>query len=261
MIDLEENKNIGDVICTDIDFVYSAHKLSQQFYIEFKKSKKQFFYRTKFCYYLQIRFSILKKYIDNTIKHNLMMAGNIISSVKIPKDIFIKFFNCLLNENNKGCDMYKDFLELKYDNESKNSQRIKYGIDELLTVDILKYLINKNISILVYKEKDFEKITYNMYLNYQKKKLSEKRFGKIVKYISGKYYDNNKSVIDNFRHIDRIIFKNSGENNLIYYYVFLRLRDFIEKLIKKNKLEKYLMGEDEIDCIKDIDIKQEYFDL
>lgn len=259
-IDLEENKNIEDVICTDIDFKYTDHKLLQEFYIEFKKSKKQYFYRSKFCYYLQDRFDIIKKYISKIIKHNLMMAGNVISSVKIPQDIFVNFLICLLNENNKGCEMYKDFLGLTHNYSRKNLSRLRYGIDELLTIDILRYLIDNNIKLLVYKEKDFEKLTYNIYLNYEKKKLSEKRFEKIIKYISGKYYDDNKSSIDNFKYIDNIIYRNSSEeNNLIYYYVLLRLRDFIQNLINKNKLEKYLIKEDEIECIENINTKEEYF--
>ena len=47
-------------------------------------------------------------------------------------------------------------MNLNYDSEVKNTSKIKYGIDEILTIYILKYLIDNNINVLVYKEKDFE---------------------------------------------------------------------------------------------------------
>lgn len=60
------------------------------------------------------RFKILGKYMDKNVKYNLIMAGAVITSIKVPENIFVKFFTCLLNENLENCEMYKDFL-MDYD--------------------------------------------------------------------------------------------------------------------------------------------------
>jgi hypothetical protein len=108
-LDLPENKNIDNVICSDIDLSYNGYKELSVFYNKFKQSGREFFYKTKYCYFLQDRFKQIYKYYNDKILSHPIMAGVIMTSVKVPESLLITFFKCILNLEDKSCERYKAF--------------------------------------------------------------------------------------------------------------------------------------------------------
>jgi len=274
-LDLKENKNINTVICTDIDMSYNGFITLKNYYNEFIKSNKEFFYRTKYCYYIQDRFNLIYKYYDNNVLKYPIMAGCIITKVKIPEIILNTFFKCVSNNSAENCNRYKDFSEFKYDALTKNLTKnltkqekqgdsknlIQYGIDELCTLDILKYLIDKNVKLLIYREKDINKFIFKFYNDFDKNKLSENRFNKLLKFIMGLYYKKDLKVRENFDIIDNILYKNKFNNSEQekYAYILLRIKKLFNILIERNQTEKYNINDKDIMCVTNHELTDTYY--
>ncbi len=254
LLNIKDNKNILDVICSDIDCSFRDYEDLKYFYNNLKQSKRDFFYKSRYCYFLHNRFKVVSKYYDEIIITNPIMAGTIISSIKIDENLFKIFFECVLDYDKKTCNRYKDFFTEGEDG-NHDKKKIKYGIDELFTLDLLKYLLENKYKLVVHKERDIEKLIYNLYSNYKDKKLSDNRFNKIIKFMLGNQYDKSKSIQENYDALDKIIYSNKYKHVKTYINFIFRLKKLINVLTEKNQLHKYNIDKHDIFCVKNHDTK------
>lgn len=268
LLDLKENNNIKYVICTDIDAYFAEYKQIKEHLLKLKNSNREFFYRSKYCYFLQDRFRYVYNYYDKKIITNPILAGTIITHIKIPENILKSFFDCLLNNTKKGCEKYKSFQDFDFDSDLykkklifEDKKIIKYGIDEILTLDILKYLLDNNIKILVYKVNDIEKITYKIYIDHKNKIVSDNRFNKLVKFILGTNYDKNKTCDENFILLDKILYTEKFKYKSYHEYVYLRIKKLFKILTERNQLKKYNFDDKDVLCANIIENDAKYFSL
>jgi hypothetical protein len=261
-IDLEENKNIKDVIISDVDFTYNNYLDITKHYKEYKQKKADLFYRTRFCYFLQDRFKVIDKYYDKQVIRYPVMAGTVIMRIKIPNTIFDTFFKCLINNDFTGCERYNAFANFEYDEfhqagKIKDKKSIKYGIDELLTLDILKYILDNKYKLLIFRTKDIDKVVYKFYIDHQNHKLSDNRFRKIVKFILDNKYDKKLSILENYNLLDTIIYR-SKNINMDYVTYLMRIKRMFIILSKKKQLEKYNINDDDVLCVNEHELEENY---
>lgn len=251
LFDTEYNKNIENIMVVDIDMQqYEIDNLLKD-NNKWLKSGVDFYYRTRNCYDLQDRFQILTKYFN--IKFPIM-AGTIMSKIKFPIDILDNFFECLLDKNKSECEYYKTFDEFSYSKYHAKygiNNEFKYGTDETLTMLIKEYLYKNKIKHMITIDWDISKPFYNMYSDYDSKKISEEQFANTLKYILGDVYNNKISLTENYNMIDNIIYSKKGSNKLTEKYILDKAKQLIND-IKNNKLNKndYGFSDDVIDCIE-----------
>jgi hypothetical protein len=203
LFNTEYNKNINLVIVLDIDLKNYELEATKKNLYNFKKSQVEFFYRTRLEYDLQPRFQILTKYFN--IKFPIM-AGTIINKLKFPLIILDDFFKCILNKNLSECEYYKKFdnlLNVKY---SSKFNEYKYGIDEILTMIMKEYLYKNKIKHLILIHNNKTDIFYDILVKYKEKKISENIFRNTLKYLLKDEFNNSKSLEENYKIIDHIIY-------------------------------------------------------
>ena len=240
-------------------------------YNNFKKSNCKFHFRTRYCYFVEDKFDEVEanldvKYVPKTWAR--ILAGTIYCKIKFPKYLLEHFINCMKNLNNEGCtyikELKKETLELKKGEGSdiKTKQYLQtefiYGIDEFfLNTTFLKYIEENKIPFSVEAGNRLDKIFYRGYLrNKEKGRFNNpsKFFTDYYKQILGKYYDKNKSLLENHNFVDSIIYKKSNrEKNKkrrnIHQYIFDNIMNVFEKIKKNNDYDKIGLTKKELDCI------------
>jgi hypothetical protein len=203
LFDTEYNKNINLVIVSDIDLKnYELETIKKNLY-NLKKSQLDFFYRTRLNYELAPRFQILTKYFN--VKFPIM-AGTIINKIKFPLIILDDFFKCILNKNLQECEYYKKFDNLLNIKHRSKLYEYKYGIDEILTIIMKEYLYKNKIKHLILIHNNKTDIYYDILVRYKEKEISENIFRNTLKYLLKEDFNNNKSLEDNYKIIDNIIY-------------------------------------------------------
>ena len=263
MFDIPENKNIKCVIIADIDVTNYVLQMLKLNYNKMIKAKVDFFYLTRNCYELQDRFQILTKIFN--IKFPIL-AGTILSKIKFPLNLIDDFFYCVVNNTDNKCDYYKIFNTLEMSNIYKRKEKIneiKYGIDELFTLLLKKYLYKNKIKHMISFDSDVAKPFYLIYKNYMEKKVSLEQFTNFTKYILLDIYDDKKSAEDNYKLIDNIVFFKNHSNNankINKFTLFNRFLDIITK-IKKNELNNIDFGftDQQMDCVLNTVLEKKFY--
>ena len=264
IFDTEHNKNINSVIIIDIDIdIDEIKSFSRNYYkINNNNNNINFFYETANCYNLQDRFQIMQKYFDTKFS---IIAGSIISKIKLPINIFDDFFNCVLNfKNDKKCQYYEEFDKFMYpSHHSKSgiSEKYKYGIDEVLTLLIKKYLYDNKIKHLVLvRDNSIAKPLYNMFVRYQNKNISEYQFKNFLIYLLKDNFNVTLSLYKNYLLIDKIIYRGESYENINKHIILERIKKLIDDIsTNKINVNDYGFDESEIECIKLTDINGEQY--
>jgi len=258
LFDIDINKNINDVFISDIDVNIKELERYSKNYHKVNNNNFNFFYETFNCYDLQERFKIMRKHFEMKFP---ILAGTIISKMKFPIEILNKFFHCVLNFNiDEECEYYKTFDNFIYQGNGgikvKNSnEKYKYGIDEIFTLLMKKYLYKYKIKHLIFiRDNSLTKPLYDLYKKYEKNDITEKQFKNILLYLLGNNFDKQKSLKDNYDIIDKVIYEGISHNELNERVILNRAKQLINDIVN-NKLDKKDYGFDdfEIDCIINTD--------
>jgi hypothetical protein len=258
MFEHPDNKKIKCVITSDIDITKYVLEMLKLNLNKMEKAKVDFFYLTMNCYELQDRFQILTKTFN--IKFP-MLAGTIISKIKFPFNFIDDFFYCILNMNDPKCEYYKIFntTELSIFTKHVKKDEIKYGIDELFTLILKKYLYKNKIKHMISFHSEVARPFYLIFTKYQENKISKIQFINVMKFILQDIYDDKKSPEDNYKILDDIVFFN--KNNIIDKHTLLNRLINLFKKIKKNELsnENYGFTDEQIDCGLDMSSENKYY--
>lgn len=250
LFDLDINKNIREVLISDIDVAGSIYKYKRDYEV-FKKSSVKVFYRTRGCYENQPRFYPVENIIDT--KHAII-AAELMSRIKFPKYLFEDFMECVLNENNKGCEYYKKFKD--YTREGADPNMIQYGVDELFLLLIKKYLNDKKIPHMIFLLNDIASPIYYVYQKYLNGKFPKSRMDRLIKFLLEDEYDKNKSTEDNYTVLDKKLYRQKKDDNFIK--IMNRMKKLMRILKKKNIYKKYGMSMRDVECILEQDINKPF---
>jgi hypothetical protein len=225
-------------------------------------NKTKFFYSTFSCYISLSRYDFLS---DTHIKDfpYAILAGTIISKIKFPHNILDNFMTCMKHLESNSCKSIKEFIE--YERKSiykilkvNNETNFIYGIDEyLLSVYISRYIITNKISYSFTVKNGMERVFYNWYLNSNKFKDEGKYIG-IMKSFLGKYYEENKSVEDNYKILDKVIYYKEKNKSKIKDsgYIFDNIVRVFRGLEGNGDYEKYGFRWRDVFCIVDYPIQK-----
>ena len=260
LLDDKNNDKIKCVSITDIDINMYILKMVKLNLDKMNKGKVDFFYLTRNCYELQERFQILTKYFNINFA---ILAGTIISKLKFPLIMLDKFFHCILNIEDADCEYYKTFHNRQipsWYNKTDNILEIRYGIDETFTLLLKKYLYKNRIKHMISFDSDVAKTFFIMLTNYQEKKISEIQFKNSMIPILLDMYDNNKTLEENYKKIDDIVFFKKKINNVNKIVLFERLLHLVNK-IKNNEIDNndYGFTEDQKYCILNTVLEKKFF--
>jgi hypothetical protein len=285
-----DNNNINILYISDIDVNDFGLIKGKQMLNNFLRSKSQIHFRTKSCYAIQPRYIKSEEHLDKkkylpTFPYRIMV-GSMISKIKFPHKFLNDFLDCMKNlkENKRleECDYIQNFTNLKKNISSDKllseymlitktleKSDFFYGIDEFfMTTSVLKYIEDNNIPMSMTIVTDIAHPIYNNYIRYNK--LDDKTINtntnphilQFYKDIMGKYYDNNKSLHDNYNFMDKIIYNINDESNEkrkeTYEYMFINFKKIMTNLYNMNEYEKYQFTRDEMLCVLNMDDQQMY---
>lgn len=264
LFDYEINKNLDIVFVSDIDVESDIrsglwNNLDEMF-DRFINSDSKFHFRARYCYYTKDRFYKIGKKLHTW---RIIFAGTIICKIKFPQSLLENFMTCMKKDRTERigteCEGINKFLDIEHIGFETGTRRkvIKisdfiFGIDEyFLNVDIMNYIFEHkiNFSTSVYPD-----IYIPTYLLHRKKwkefKNNNKMYAALMKEIMGKYYDEKKSLDDNYKKYDSIVYeKGFTKNNTDYEYIANRLKTLASRLKKEKSYERYGFTRGDIDCI------------
>ena len=257
MFDDTDNQKIKCVFISDIDITMYVLKMLQLNYEKMQKGKVDFFYVSRNCYELQERFQILTKTFN--IKFPIL-AGTIISNIKFPLKLLDDFFKCVLNIEDDKCKYYKIFnTKLNNNNNNNNNNKdIKYGIDELFTLILKDYLYKNKIKHMISFDSDVAKPFYIMLTKYKDNIITELQFKNFIKYILSDMYKENKTLEDNFKIIDDIVYYQKKINNVDKKVLYYRFLDLVKNIDNKN-ISEYGISDEQIDCIINTNLEKKFY--
>jgi hypothetical protein len=260
------SNNTNFVIISDIDADdgKSILKSKSSIYKLFLESDSQFHFKTRDCYETADRFILVEKAIDlkyvPKIKYR-MIASAIMSKIQFPKEIFEDFFSCLKDIHKENCKYVDIFTTIQNDSlmNQKSVQdvgerlNLPYGIDEFfLNINLLKYIEAHKIpfSYTIFS-KGYTTAFYSVYLKKNQYKNADQNTINLFKKIIGKYYQNNKSFIDNYNFFDRAIYHgtNNSKKQEISKYIHHNIITAFTDLRRDNSYEKYGFDKSMVDCI------------
>lgn len=255
------NNNTKIVFILDIDLVIETFQSLKTIFEKFIQSESKFHFKTRYCYTTQIRFLEDKFFDDNNIWQGVM-AGCIISKIKFPINIFIEFLDCALNQNKPNCESLNLFFQKNSEkiNKKGNIQsNFSYGIDEIFTTYYLfKYIIKNKILFSYTIITDLIIPIHNMAIRNNFFKKYNINFKILFKKILGKYYDNNISVHDNYKYLDKILYKakKNFDQGILdfetieeYNYIGKLFLNEAKYLLNTNQFEKFGFKKKEIICL------------
>lgn len=286
LFDYKENNGINDVYISDIDIPRIIFEYTRTAYKKMLETNIKVYYSTKYCYGTQPRFMIKSKDNENVnmIPYNIM-AGIFISRVKFPHKMLDDFINCMKNLDVKDCNYIKKFTQLRKDTdnilvkyylrkaEQMESSNFIFGIDEFfLNTDVLKYIYINKIPFAISAITDIDHPLYNNFIRNDEYKNPAGHLVQFYKDIMQKYYNDNKSLRQNYDVIDKIVhnisFTLQGNQKPhdksvsdLYETVYKNLIDVADKLYKNNDYKKYKFTEEEILCISRMDKNNPYREI
>jgi hypothetical protein len=271
LFDFDISKNINKVIVVDVDVGYHFLKSIKSAFDLFKKSKSQFHFRTHYCYYTRDRFEKAERNLDDKYKVDTwlrILAGSMMSKIKLPKNILNKFISCTKNITSKDCDYIKHFTDVKPSDQDEQylldlhdifkGSVYSYGIDEFfLNTAYLKYLFDNKINLSYTVTTDIHRVLQNLYMRKNKFKNEDtnKYLNDLMKHIMGKYYNKNINLKKNYELLLKII-KNKDAKSYIHINIF----NFAVKMINDNNYNKYGFTRKEVKCMAIHDISDKYID-
>jgi hypothetical protein len=251
IFDYPENKNLKIVIVSDIDDINPIINNGPAQLKFMKDHDTLIHYKTGSCYTSLSRFNLFS---DEYIKQNtyMMIANGMFFKIKIPHEIFDNFLTIMNNLDVKGNDIINEFIN----NERKSiykpldvnmESKFVYGIDEfILAKYIIEYIITNKIPYSYTVNNAIIKALYIWYLKTDKFKDGDKYID-IMKALLGKYYNDKKSVGENYEIMDKMIFFKEDNEDKIYIY------DNIFKVFKEletdKTYEKYNLRWRDIHCV------------
>jgi hypothetical protein len=249
IFDYKDNDKINIVFISDIDspeyVLDNGHK-----HLKFMADNKTVLhFNTRTCYSVQPRYDMITDEEFGKFPY-AMMGGTIITKIKFPHELLDNLLKCMTNLTTKECEVVKQFIEheqkVAYKSNAILDMNIKskfvYGIDEfLLEKYITQYIVDNKIPYSYYVRNSSDKVLHNWYTRTNHFKKSNSKNSKYTKYqelmkrIMGKYYDDTKTVEENFNIMDKFTYqkftkKNDTEKKQYFYdNIFAVFKELEEK--------------------------------
>ncbi len=237
LFDLKMNEQIKTIIIMDIDITPKILGEYKNMFELMNSKKLNFFYGTGLCYELKNIYSNLNKFVNT---NDIIMGGMIMSKIKFPISIMNNFIKGVLNNEefyNAYINNYFNIDTKIYSESIKNkfiTTRMPYGLDEYMLMFVKEYIDKKSIKYgIIYKYLFVASLFFNINNLHLENKIDKNEYNKFLKNVLGKFYLNNKSIADNYKVLDNIIYTNTV--NTKYLYVFNNLKTTCKNLIKSDK--------------------------
>lgn len=266
MFDYKVNNNLNKIIIMDIDMNPKKFNLYIKSLNYLEKNNLKFLFRTSYCSYTLIRYDV-EELLNTWLR---VMAGTmILHNYRFSKEILNKFFGCIYHNNYtiSKCKYIKKFK--KYDESKRNINKklindevFKFGIDELLTSYLLNDLISNNVKFgyLSTKNMDLPLFVHANINNFYENENDNDK--KLIEVILGKYYDNSKTVKENYKFLDNklgIANYNYDKADNLSKYIYDNYTKMFISFKNNNYQNDYGFTKEEIKCvIKQMNIKNYY---
>lgn len=266
LFDYQDNANIDHVIISDVD-IENTEPLTALFprMLKFMEDNKtDVHYLASHCYTRMTRYNVFS---DDEIKDRSLpfVANCIISKIKFPKKLFKDFMTCMENldqeENgNETCKKTQNFVKNeKTANKVINTKtKFLYGIDEFfLYVAISKYIKEMKIHCSYTYFNNARIVLRNIYTASDNFK-DEEKYKPFVKDILGKFYNERKSLKDNFNNFTfKVVSDNLGMDKLnekqrhYFDYTFTNIKNIFSKMPTDNNKLPFNLKKADVECILD----------
>lgn len=274
IFDYKFSEHINQVIVLDVDSRFHFIKNITNALKIFNKSKSNFHFRTKYCYYTRHRFAdsednLEQKYKPDDNVWQRILAGSMMSKIKFPKKLLNDFIDCTKNLKNENCSYITNFSNVKpldhYDDYTAKQHEIfkgsvyKYGIDEFfLNTTFLKYIIDQIIPFSYTIDSDIHGPIQNIYFRnsrFSDTSSKNKYFKELIKVIMGTYYDDNVTLSNNYL-LYRKLAKANKDARL---YMHVNLLKFAKNIIAKDiNYKNYGFTKEEIKCVSRHSLDEKY---
>jgi hypothetical protein len=253
IFDYDENKNIKFVFIYDVDIDYFT-QTTAKYSIKFvKKNNLNFFFRTNHCLFSDSNHYSLYNDLKNTWLR--MYANIIVDNIKLPKIIFNNFFKMI---DDKQYDVYLSrFINYNIIKKKSSEQIFSYGIDEILCMYILDYIIENNIKSGYFTSNNvYRPIQKYVFRNEHFKNTSKNNIYKeILQNLLMDEYDETKSIIHNYKKYNdamKYYSYNQGCKNMNPSKLSIKFAqntfNFYQKIENENLYEYYGFNKNEILC-------------
>lgn len=267
LFDYEGSKNLGLVGISDIDVSRQVLEAFSDQFKEFKNHPEvKLFFRTKYCYNVRDRYFKVENKLDERYRVKVwhrLLAGTIFCRMKFPKYLLEDFINCMLNLDTDSCKFINHFLDVettgylsKQKLELKKSTNFIYGIDEFfLNTTFLKYVVDNKITFAWSSFQDITTPLYNWFLRNNKLYNENPNHKEFMKSVLGKYYDETKSLNQNYNFFDRNVYmkyyknRKDDPNSDRYIYMFDNLKNKMKEILEQQQFKKYDFFKEEVKCI------------
>jgi hypothetical protein len=260
MFNYEINNKLDTIVIMDIDMSPKSFDLYNNIINYSKKNNLHFMFRTSYCKYTKSRHFIVSEITNTWLR---VMAGTIVlMNHRFDKNILNEFFGCIKNntfENKcKYISLFKDHVNLETNvyNKKVSDELFIYGIDELFALYLLDSLIKQNIKFGYLASKDIDVPLYTHSVKYDTYSDNTNEINKkLLKNIAGKYYDDTKSLQENFKFIDENLSNNIFNKNIneASKEIMKNYINLFKEIKNNNYINEYGFNKEEIKCV----IKQE----
>ena len=248
LFDCDENKLIKTVIISDIDVCKKYISLTQKCLKYTMTHKLKFFFRTSFCKFIAGRHYVAQNIANTWLR---VMAGTVIcDDYKFPVDILDDFFYKIkFNIRDENIDKFikMDILNM-HDYKTSSEDIFKYGIDEFFAMYLLKDILAKHIKFGYLSTNDVDAPIYFAYHKSNKFADNKPEYTLMMKELLKEYYDDTKSVQDNYKIYEQTMNTYYKENHVysemernVKKYTF----DFFQKIKNENTYANYGLMLDE----------------
>lgn len=258
-------KNTQNVIVADIDESFRFYQILSKINRRFPQSSSKFHFKTLYCYQVKDRVQLIDKMLSDKYKSHLdikILGGGLFSKIKFPKNILNDFIKCALDRKKNGCDYVQVFFDTISETSSRKIKKHKdsifiYGFDEFfLNSALFTHLHKEKIDFSYTPSADIGDPFYNIYVNTNKLKNANDNIKYMFKQLLGKYYDDKKSLQENYDVFDKIVYfggelnkhKNPQQANK-YEYIYNNTKKFIETVKKERIREKYQLTDMDMECL------------
>lgn len=210
-IPIFEKDNSRIVIISDIDFTLKKYTRMLYAYNKIKTSEAKFNVYTALTYADIKRFdldkSLPKSFVPQTWFR--LLACGFISKVKLPKEVFNKFYNCIGKCKNliRITNYISKLLVKKVE---KYNSKFPFGIDEIfLNYYLFKYILDENYIFAYNFFYNFHEQIWasHIYTEYLEKNPNDKYIKQLYKLILEDDYDEEKSLLENFNKMDAVMYE------------------------------------------------------
>jgi hypothetical protein len=202
LFDLPINKNIKTIIISDADVNFILMNNLKNGYYYALKNNLNLVFKTSFCKYTFGYHSVTKNFINTWLR---IMAGTVIvNNYKFNTKILNDFFGMIINHKyDEPLDNFINMTDnIMYKNKMPKEKIFKYGFDEFFLIYLLKDIIDHNGKIGYIATRDFDAPIYyyyytnNNFITDDSDKI--KIYKEVLKFLLQNYYDDHKSLQDNY---------------------------------------------------------------